>query len=148
MSIRRIGNFAISINKRDWDTLKRDIPILIANNSKNHFLNGFRRGAMAGGGFTDASRTGWLKRKKETKLSRRKSILVKTGHLRQFIMSQGILEKAWPRVVIGTRGIVYAARHNEGLAGMPKREFIGDSKILMLKNQILIKRRLDKLFKL
>ena len=33
------------------------------------------------------------------------------------------------RVIVGTRGMKYAKRHNEGLK-MPKRQFIGNSKQL------------------
>ncbi len=36
----------------------------------------------------------------------------------------------------------YARRHNEGLEGMPKRQFIGDSKTLFNN----IKKEIDRLF--
>ena len=38
-----------------------------------------------------------------------------------------IRRKTINSITIGTTGVPYARRHNEGLDNMPQREFIGDS---------------------
>lgn len=184
MSLKRIGKFKFDINQKDFSKLKVSLPVLIANNSKNHFLKGFRRGAGRGGGFTDASRGGWEKRQRESRISGRKNILVGRSHLRGFIQKQGILEKKFHRIAIGVRGIPYAAIHNEGgtititqkmrnyfwymamnakskdekqywtnmalhrggTITIPKREYIGDSRVLTKKNEVIIRREMNKIF--
>lgn len=184
MSVKRIGRFKFDMNIKDFSKLKISLPVLIANNSKNHFLQGFRMGAGRGGGFTDASRGGWEKRQRESRLSVRKNILVDSGDLRRKIEKYGILEKCFHRIVIGVTGLKYAYIHNEGgtinhpggtaylfsegkpiwisnkraamfekiyrtkphLIRMPKREFIGDSQVLERKNEVIIRREIDKIF--
>ncbi len=144
--IKKIGKYKFAQYIKGYNKFKKEIPLIIANNSKNHFLKGFTQGAQRGGGFTDTSRGGWKKRQKETRLSARKGILIKRGILRAFIRTRSILEKRFERIVIGVRGIRYAARHNEGLDRMPQREFIGDSRVLDKKNKVLIFNRLKRIF--
>lgn len=68
----------------------------------------------------------WKARKRETRQSRGKAILVDTGDLRLSVKG---------RAVSKTRAIVqsalpYSAKHNEGLGSMPKRQFLNDNLIL------------------
>jgi phage gpG-like protein len=177
--IKRTGEFKFNKNLAKFKQFQRVVPIEIGNMAKNHFLGGFRQGAQKGGGFTDDSITGWPKRKRETRLSRGKPILVDTGHLRRSI---GVLSKTWSAITIGTQGIPYAQIHNEGgqisIKGrssimsfsargrlvrarkakyqqkvairaskgkMPKREFLGDSKILNKKIIVLLYNRYNKI---
>ena len=42
---------------------------------------------------------------------------------------------------------MYADRHNEGLKGMPKREFIGDSKDMNESNKKLLAGMVSKIFR-
>jgi len=134
--ITKKGDFRFNKNLKEFNKLKVSIPIAIGNMAKNHFLQAFRRGAQNGGGFTNSSRNGWPKRKRETRISRNKGILISSGHLRRSI---GVLSKSWRAIVLGTKGILYAEVHNKGGSirtrngkqfKMPKREYLGDSSVL------------------
>ena len=141
MAIRRIGRgFEFSKSLAGFQDMKMKAPKIIANNSKNHFLEGFRKG----GGQTDASITGWEPRQRTAKRNQGRGILINTGALRRSI---DVLKATWKEIIIGTTRIAYAERHNEGLAGMPQREFIGDSRALNEKNKKLLITLLGKVFK-
>ena len=122
--------------------LKRDLPLLVANKAKNHYLEGFRRG----GGMTDKSRGGWKQRKKADKQRGRRAILVKSGALRNDV---DIRKTTFEEIILGTSDTIYADVHNEGLrAGrgtgfnMPQREFLGKSRALDGKINTLIKKKM------
>ena len=135
MSITRRGSFNTDKLGARFDKFQKEIPILLANQAEQHFKEGFRKGGFQ----TDKSRQGWPERKGGRDRSR--AILVKTADLLNDIKRRQVNKK---RVVVGTRNIPYAERHNEGLSGMPRREFIGDSKELDRKNKRLIERELKK----
>lgn len=125
----------------------RQIPIIIANNSKNHYLDGFRRG----GGQTDDSLGGWKKREKKDKRKGNRAILVLSGQLRNDLDTR---KTTINEIVLGTSDTIYASVHNNGeKAGrgsgftMPKREFLGDSRKLDRKNSKLILKKLKLLYK-
>lgn len=130
----------------------------IAENSLNHYLEGFRQG----GGQTDESKGGWAPRKSGES---GRAILVKSGALWRDLDVRNITKDS---IVIGTNRIPYAAVHNEGLDvpdivprrrkalkftiggktyfrkrvkgfRMPKREFLGHSTELNRKNLDIIK---------
>lgn len=84
---------------------KKQMPLILGNIAKNHFLEGFRKG----GGQTDASRGGW----KERKTDPGRAILVKSGKLRRDIK---VRKATFNKIVIGTGGITkdYAEAQNEG----------------------------------
>lgn len=98
---------------------KRALPILVANTAKNHFLEGFRKG-----GFTDEVFDPWAKRKAKARRNVGRAILVDTGQLRRSIRT---VTATFSRIEVASTGTKYAARHNQGLDGMPKRQFIGKS---------------------
>jgi phage gpG-like protein len=149
--IKKIGKgFDFAKKKIELIRNKRQIARIVANEALNHFLVGFRKG----GGQTDAGM--WRKRKlrvrdftsKSPKVRARarkqvgRAILVDTGALRRDIGVRSISSR---KVSIGTTRIPYARRHNEGLKGMPKREFLGDSKKLDKKVNKLILKELNKI---
>ena len=139
MSIRKVGKgFNFPQKMREIKRLKENLPRIIANESLNFFLEGFRKG----GGQTDAGR--WPARKRTAKRNRGRALLVDTGALRRDVR---IRRTSFKSIVIGTQSIVYARRHNEGLKGMPKREFLGDSKKLNRLNKKTILKELDKVLK-
>ena len=95
---------------------------LYANSYENHFRKAFRDG-----GFTDKSLDPWQQRKaKEKGLVR--AILVKSGNLRNSITTKRYNDKRG----VGSYGIPYASRHNRGLSGMPQRQFVGKSEMVMM----------------
>lgn len=122
--------------------LIRRLPPIVANNAKNHFLEGFR----VGGRRTDASATGWAKRKKSDKTNKtRRAILVRSGQLRNDI---DVRSTAFKRIVIGTESTPYASFHNEGAKNLPQREFLGNSKKLNARLGRIINREFKKAFEL
>jgi len=137
--IKRIGP-GLKMDKKLVETirLKRTLPRIIANNSLNHFLEGFR----SNGGQTDAGR--WSRRKPGTRRDSGRNILVDTGALRRDVR---IRMTTFKRIVLGTARTPYARRHNEGLKGMPKREFLGKSSKLDAKNKELIQKQLNRIYK-
>lgn len=114
--------------------------ILIGNEAKNFFVNSFRLQ-----GFEDRTVEKWKPRKKETKRSIGRAILVKSGDLRRSIIRQPV-NKANLSVKIST-DLVYAKVHNEGIGKMPKREFIGNSYKLNENCKKIVISQLDKIFK-
>jgi len=136
-----------SINRkiRNLKDAKRNIPVLVSNNSKNFFLQSFRNQ-----GFTDNSLEKWQKRDNSSRRNSGRAILVDTGALRRSIK---VTQSSFNKIVI-TSNLPYAAVHNYGLkAGrgrgfkMPKRKFMGNSKKLNQQNISIIKSELNKIFK-
>jgi phage gpG-like protein len=146
MAIKRIGpGFEFDKSIAAYKKFQQDAPKVIANESKNHFLEGFRKG----GGQTDDSKGGWRQRESTAKRNSGRAILVDTGALRRSI---SVLKATFKEIIIASTGIQYAARHNEGITDkkgrkMPKREFIGDSKDLNEKNKKTMAKLLAKVFK-
>lgn len=146
MAIKRVGpGFEFDKSLKAYQKFKQEAPKVIANESKNHFLEGFRKG----GGQTDDSKSGWRPREQSAKRNSGRAILVDTGALRRSI---SVLKATFKEIIIGTTGIAYADRHNEGITdrlgrAMPKREFIGDSKAMNEKNKKTLIKMLAKVFK-
>ena len=141
MAIKRIGpGFELDKSMRRFNQFKQTAPRIIANNSLNWFLKGFRKS----GGQTDDSKSGWEARQPSAKRNAGRGILVDTGALRRSIK---VFKANFKEIIIGTTGIPYANRHNEGLKGMPKREFIGDSKGLDSDNKKTLVKMLTKVFR-
>jgi len=110
---------------------KKDLPLILGNLAKNHFLEGFEKG----GGQTNDSLNGWQQR---VIIDGGRAILVKSGMLRRDIK---LKKYSFNRIVVGTSGITqdYASVHNKGYKkrNIPKREFIGKSNVL---NKKIIKK--------
>ena len=119
-TVRKTGSFGIKEQRLKFKRLKRSLPPALANVAKNQFLEGFRKG----GGQSVKSLSGWRQRKRAAP---GRAILVESGALRADIR---VRKTSFNESIVGTQNIPYAARHNEGLAGMPQREFIGESSTL------------------
>jgi phage gpG-like protein len=111
----------------------------VGNTAKVFFVDSFRKQ-----GWDDKNVQKWKPRKVADKRAGR-AILVKTGDLRRSII-RNPANRAALTVKIST-DLAYAARHNDGLKGMPKRQFMGDSYNLNEKVKAVIVKRLDKIFK-
>lgn len=141
MGLKRIGpGFQFDKTRQEFESFKKKAPKVIAENSKNWFLEGFRKG----GGQTDDSKSGWASRDSKSKRNQGRGILIDTGALRRSVT---VLKSSWKEIIIGTQRIPYAKRHNEGLKGMPKREFIGDSKDMNRENKKTLVNLLKRVFK-
>lgn len=117
------GDFNFSKVRRKIAAQRMAIKTEMGVKAKNHFQANFRAQ-----GFVDIGIDPWKQRKAQDKRNKKtRAILVQSGLLRRSI---GILGMPGEKVIVGTRGVKYAKRHNEGLKGMPKRQFIGNSKKL------------------
>lgn len=122
---------------KKYERLKRTLPAQIGVIMKRHFLQSFRKE-----GFTDETFDPWAKRKRPDK-GRRRAILVKDSHLKRSIRVQ---KANFKEIRAGSYGIDYARRHNRGLRGMPKRQFVGPSKVMSKQISGLIAKQLRKTF--
>jgi phage gpG-like protein len=111
----------------------------VGNTARVFFIDNFRKQ-----GFDDKNVQKWKPRKVADKRAGR-AILVKTGDLRRSII-RNPANRAALTIKIST-DLVYAARHNNGLKNMPKRQFMGDSYNLNEKVKAVIVKRLDNIFK-
>jgi phage gpG-like protein len=119
----------------------------VGNTAKVFFVQSFRKQ-----GWDDKSVEKWKPRKKKTYKTKSgktvddttRATLVKTGDLRRSIIRDPA-NRAALTVKIST-DLVYAARHNNGLKNMPKRQFMGDSYNLNEQVKKVIVKRLDKIF--
>jgi phage gpG-like protein len=151
MAIKRIGpGFEFDKSIKAYQKFKQEAPKVIAEESKNHFLEGFRKG----GGQTDASRSGWEPREpRKNEGGKQKSHLTLRSDLKTELQNNGVKKATFKEIIIAVSGSVipYADRHNEGITdkkgrAMPKREFIGDSKELNEKNKKTLVKMLAKVF--
>lgn len=131
------GKFKIKSKQVFNVEIKRKLPIRLAGQIERHFRQGFEKG----GGQTDDSRGGWKPRKN---VDSGRGILIKSGALRRDVKQR---EATFNAIIVATSNttIDYADVHNRGLRSgrgrgftMPKREFIGASKILEARNDKMI----------
>ena len=144
--ITKKGDFNFKLKNQKAKAMKSLLPRWVGITAKNWFVKGFR----TGGGQTDAG--AWDKRKSNNE-GKRRSILVKSGALRNSIQ---VLRTRFEAIVVGSTGLVYARIHNFGLMGkafgkysfkMPKREYIGKSTELEKTIKTKIERELNLIFK-
>lgn len=134
-AVRKIGQLPIeTVTPMRMRLTKLQTMELVAEETKNHFVEGFQKGGYQ----TDASAGGW-ERRKSRKNDAGRAILVDSGDLWRDIDVQSVTDDI---IVVGTKHIPYAARHNEGLKGMVQREFIGPTKALEISNAQVIAREM------
>lgn len=120
------------------NAMKRSIPRRISIIMKKHFEDNFKKQ-----GFVDEGLSPWKARKrKET--GPRRNILAKSGDLKDSI---AVRSATFKRIAVGSYGLKYARRHNRGLKGMPKRQFVGPSSTMNRKISKLINSELSKTFR-
>ena len=119
-----------------------NLPKILGNIALVHFRKSFRDE-----GFTDETLSKWVPRKHQNKADRRtkrrRALLVDSGNLRK---SLRVKSANFRSIRVGSYGIPYAERHNKGLGGMPKRQFIGRSAMLRRKMEDRIGREIRKVF--
>ena len=140
-------NFA-EVKKRIVQT-KRELPIILAKEAENAFVKNFTDGGFFGENWQEVKRRipneNAYKYPKKRGLSRRtKPILTLSGRLRRAV-STSTRTKTWDliKLVVETP---YATRHNEGLNGMPQRQFMADSPVLRKQQAETIKKYFDKVW--
>lgn len=96
---------------RNVEKLKKTLPVLLANQAQNFFVDSWKKG-----GWDDGTIQRWQKRGKETKKTQGRALLVKSGKLRRAV-SNSIRMKTFDKILL-TVPLPYAAVHNEGYNGM------------------------------
>ena len=160
-----LGRDMRALAQKTAQFIDRDLPEIIANEGLNHIKKSF-----ANEGFTDSTVKKWEPRKTEDKRGRnitryRTNRVGRQGSLNRYgkkIQGRPILTghatggnklRNSFRAKRGRRRVVfftykkYAQRHNEGLGGMPKRQFVGASKVLDKKIENKVNQSLDRIFK-
>lgn len=107
--------------KRQYNKIKRDKNQLLREIGNNG-VTMFKGNNFEAQGFIDNNLSRWKKKKKP---DGRKVLVGKTTMLRNTINYKAKTN----RVEFGTL-VPYGRRHNEGLKGMPKRQFMGESAAL------------------
>lgn len=136
-----------------FDSLKRSVPILLANQAQRFFVDTFTNQAWPDTGKWEEvnrriSGTKEYKYPKTKGLSRRVTpILVRSGALRRAV-SNSIRQATFERIRLDVpTSLAYAGVHNFGTNKIPMRKFMGDSPILRKKQVDLIQREFNKAFK-
>lgn len=139
MSAKKIDFDKINSN---LNKLVKNLPVQVGNVALNHTKDSFRKQ-----GFTDEKLDPWKARKTQNRSDRKsrkqRAILVDSGALRR---SLRVRKAVFEEIAIGSYGIPYAKRHNQGLSKMPKRQFVGHSAVLNKKIQALAMKEFQKCF--
>ena len=125
------------INPRYWKAEKRKLVKRIAVDGEQFVSQNFKKE-----GFQDGTLKRWAPASPQSRKPKTQNLLVKSGVLRNDTRSRVIGED---RVQL-INDAPYARRHNEGLDGMPKRQFMGKSKTLNKAIKKQIGKSLRKLF--
>lgn len=131
------------------------VPVLLANKSRNYFVNTFTVGGFDGQKWKEVQRrtpgTKAYKYPKNSQLSRRTNpILVGTykgrsgGNLRRQV-NNSIRRADFYEIRLGVSA-PYAQYHNEGTDKIPQRKFMGSSKELNSQIRIKIREEFKKIF--
>ena len=118
---------------RKLQSVQSSLPTVLANEGTRFFVSSFDKEGWDGKSWKVPQRkipgTPAYKYPKNKGLGRRtRQTLVKSGKLRRAVNSS-VKQKTFKKIVWNV-DLPYAARHNEGLNGMPQRRFMGESKTL------------------
>ena len=108
--IQRVTSWRLQESLKNLRTMKKTMPIVLANIVQNHFVEGFRLGGYR----TDASKGGWKKRQFTAGKGKRGILIGKgSGLLRRDIKKR---VTSFSRIVVGTSQLTqaYAEIQNEG----------------------------------
>jgi phage gpG-like protein len=163
MAFKKINKFQLDKALTQFKKEKNKLPKILGNMAKRHFRQNF-----INEGFTDTVNEKWkevqrripgtraYKYPKKKGLSRRRRGILRGKGSGVLMRSVDVQRASFDAIVVGTKGVEYAAIHNDGLMGnafgkykfkMPKRQFIGNSKQLERAIEKRIVKELDKVFK-
>lgn len=112
---------------------------IMGTDATSHFKDSF-----VNEGFTNDSLTKWPKRKRVDRKRPGRAVLTDRGVLKR---SLRYLKKGKYSVEMHTnKSLPYARRHNEGLDGMPKRQFVGYSGALNKRLREKFDKRIRRIF--
>lgn len=128
---------------------KNALPIVIANDTKNFFVEQFNKKEWNGQAWAEVQRripgtNAYKYPKKGAEARHGRAILVKSGKLRRDLVNS--LEQAnWDKIKFTVRND-YGVYHNEGDDHLPKRQFVGDTAELRRRQIAKIKSFFDKIW--
>ena len=136
---------------KDVEQLKKELPVLLANQAQVYFTQSFSNQGWDGHPWQEVQRripdTPAYKYPRYKGLSRRTTpILIRTGNLRRAVSNSvrtGYVSFDEIKLVVP---ILYASYNNNGTEHNPERRFIGDSPVLRNKQIELIKQEIAKVF--
>lgn len=152
MTVTKIGSLKLRQTQQLLKIIRKTLPVQLGNLAKNHFTRSFDQG-----GFTDTKLSRWQPRRKRlgkgkfSATQTERANLTKEGTLKRSVK---ILRVSFPKTIIGSR-LPYSAIHNEGLPGkvfgkvpfiMPKRQYLGNSKVLEKNMGMKIIKEINKAF--
>lgn len=105
-----LDKFNISRVRQNFERLKTTLPTLLANETRNFFVDSFKRQ-----GWEDKSLNKWEKRKSDNKKNEGRAILVKSGALKRAV-ANSIRSKTFEKIELIVP-LKYAAVHNDGYDG-------------------------------
>lgn len=137
--------------KENIKKMQETLPTILANDAQNYFVKSFDTQSWNGQGWQEVQRripgTNAYKYPKKKDLGRHtRPILVGKGSTKlRPAVSNCIRVKTWP-IVRCIVDLPYAARHNEGRDGMPKRQYMGIAPELDRQNKEKIKKAMGELW--
>lgn len=144
--------FNFSRVKRNMEQVKKELPVILANQAQNFFADSWKKQGWDDGGLKvwqtpnrKIPGTKEYEYPKKKGLGRRtRATLVQSGRLRRAIASS-IRQKSFSmiRLVVA---VPYAKYHNEGTDTIPKRQFMGDSRTLRRIQVESINKTVDKIW--
>lgn len=126
-----MSKFGLDRVVRAMEQVKRDLPVQLANDTKNFFAASWRRGGWEDNGvqkWAEPKRKSYKGRSPKAHRASTRATLVKSGRLRRAVQDsvrQATMDEV--RLVVD---VPYAAYHNEGTDKLPQRQFMGDSAAL------------------
>lgn len=142
IKITKKGGWKFDTALKELKQKKSKLPKLIANEIKNFVLKSWDNES-----FSDKYNKSdpWKKRKRQTsadkRTGKRRGLLVQSGALRRSIR---VGVATWNKIEVGSYGVKYAQYHNRGTSRLPKRQFVGKSRVLNDKISKLIKKEIGK----
>ena len=105
--------------------VKRELPKMVANDTKNYFLNSWREQGWDGKAWEMPKR----RLKKNPKRRDNSAILVQSGKLRRAV-SNSLKSATWELIKFDVTDVKYAGYNNFGTDRNPQRQFMGHTKAL------------------
>lgn len=134
--------------------VKRELPIRLANETRNYFTDNFSKQGFDGVKWKEVKRRikgtpEYLYPKKKDLGRRTRPILIGkgSGKLRAAV-NNSIRVQTWPQVRLVV-DLDYAKAHNEGVPArnLPKRQYMGQTETLTVKQESIMKRYFDSIWK-
>jgi hypothetical protein len=142
--------FGLGRIRRNIEQTKRRLPILLAKQAEEHFVDSFDKSSWEGKTWKVPQRripgTRAYKYPLNRGLSRRtKPTLTLTGKLRR-ATANSIRDARWQLIRLRV-DLPYASIHNDGEGNMPKRKYMGDGPSLRRKQKTLINKTIGEIWR-